>query len=141
MATQIVGNVGMYYAAYRLSAMGWNVMPTARNARGIDLLAYDSAATRFLGIQVKTLSKQVAIPLGTKAPEGLLGNWWIIVTKAGTTTPECFVLEPSEVAKRAVRDAGGPGAYWLPAKQYQTDEFREAWHRIGQGDSLVVEAS
>jgi hypothetical protein len=24
----------MYYAAYRLSQQGWNVMPTARNARG-----------------------------------------------------------------------------------------------------------
>ena len=31
---QVVGNIGMYYAAYRLSQQGWNVMPTARNARG-----------------------------------------------------------------------------------------------------------
>ena len=38
--TQVVGNIGMHYAAYRLSQMGWNVMPTSRNARGIDLLAY-----------------------------------------------------------------------------------------------------
>jgi len=35
---QVVGNIGMYYAAYRLSQQGWNVMPTARNARGVDLL-------------------------------------------------------------------------------------------------------
>jgi hypothetical protein len=41
--SQVVGNVGMYFAAYRLSQMGWNVMPTARNARGIDLLAYDTS--------------------------------------------------------------------------------------------------
>src|SRR5580692_13153499 len=25
--SQVVGNVGMYFAAYRLSQMGWNVMP------------------------------------------------------------------------------------------------------------------
>lgn len=31
----------MYYACYRLSRMGWNVMPTARNARGIDIIAYN----------------------------------------------------------------------------------------------------
>src|SRR5450432_4095130 len=37
---QVVCNVGMYFAAYRLSQMGWNVMPTSRNAWGIDLLAY-----------------------------------------------------------------------------------------------------
>jgi hypothetical protein len=42
--TQVVGNVGMYFAAYRLSQMGWNVMPTARNARSVDLLAYDVSA-------------------------------------------------------------------------------------------------
>jgi hypothetical protein len=30
---QITGNVGLYYCCYRLSQLGWNVMPTARNAR------------------------------------------------------------------------------------------------------------
>lgn len=48
--TQVVGNIGMYFAAYRLSLMGWNVMPTSRNARGVDLLAYDMSAHRYLGI-------------------------------------------------------------------------------------------
>ena len=33
---QVVGNVGLYYVCYKLSLQGWNVMPTARNARGID---------------------------------------------------------------------------------------------------------
>jgi len=33
---QVTGNVGLYYVCYRLSRMGWNAMPTARNARGID---------------------------------------------------------------------------------------------------------
>jgi hypothetical protein len=65
---QVVGNIGMYYAAYRLSRRGWNVMPTSRNARGIDLLAYDAPAGRYLGIQVKALSKPKApVPLGTTA--------------------------------------------------------------------------
>jgi hypothetical protein len=30
-SAQVVGNIGMYYAAYRLSQQGWNVMPTARS--------------------------------------------------------------------------------------------------------------
>ena len=30
---QVVGNVGLYYVCYKLSRLGWNVMPTARNAR------------------------------------------------------------------------------------------------------------
>jgi len=40
LETQIVGNIGMYYACYQLSKLGWNVMPTARNAKGIDIIAY-----------------------------------------------------------------------------------------------------
>jgi hypothetical protein len=27
MANQVTGNIGMYYAAFKLSQMGWNVMP------------------------------------------------------------------------------------------------------------------
>jgi hypothetical protein len=50
MTNQVTSNIGLYFAAYRLSQMGWNVMPTARNARGIDLVAYNAAAVRYLGI-------------------------------------------------------------------------------------------
>ena len=42
---RIVGNIGMFYACYRLSCLGWNVMPTARNARGVDIIAYSPDAS------------------------------------------------------------------------------------------------
>jgi len=32
---QVTGNVGLYWVCYQLSRMGWNAMPTARNARGV----------------------------------------------------------------------------------------------------------
>jgi hypothetical protein len=134
VSQQVTGNVGMYYAAYRLSQKGWNVMPTARNARGIDLVIYDTGG-HYRGIQIKTLSKRSAVPLGIKGLDSLMGDWWIIVIGA-VSDPECFIMRPDEVRKLAVRDQGGARAYWLPAKQYQTDEFREAWHRIGSGDVL-----
>jgi hypothetical protein len=44
-------------------------MPTARNARGVDLLAYDASAHRYLGIQIKALSKCGAVPLGRNSPD------------------------------------------------------------------------
>ena len=131
--TQVVGNLGMYYAAYRLSLMGWNVMPTARNARGVDLLAYDMAARRYLGIQVKTLSKRNPVRLGDKLDK-FMGDWWIIVAKVATN-PECFIMKPHEVRKRAVRAENDARVlYWLGPKQYDTDKFREKWDRIGRGD-------
>jgi hypothetical protein len=133
--TQVVGNVGMYYAAYRLSQMGWNVMPTARNARGIDLLAYDATASRFLGIQIKALSIRNPVPLGNSI-DRFIGDWWIIVAKAATE-PKCFIMKPAEVRRLAnPSKEGAKVSYWLPSNRYDTDEFREAWHRIGRGDGI-----
>ena len=134
--TQVVGNVGLYFAAYRLSQMGWNVMPTARNARGIDLLAYDATAGHYLGIQVKALSKLNPVPLGSSV-ENLLGNWWIIVSKAQADEPECFIMRPEEVKTLAHRGVNESGvvSYWLQPNQYNKAEFRKAWDRIGRGDA------
>lgn len=135
VATQVVGNVGMYYSAYRLSLMAWNVMPTSRNARGIDLLAYSSAADHYLGIQVKALSKLNRVPLG-KSIDAFIGNFWIIVTNAVTTSPECFIMKPEEVKQLAHRgEKDGRISYWLQPNKYCTDEFREKWDRIGYGVS------
>jgi hypothetical protein len=133
--TQVVGNIGMYFAAYRLSLLGWNVMPTARNARGIDLLAYSVTADHYLGIQVKALSKsKPPVPLG-KSVDAFIGDFWIIVTKIATDKPECFIMTPDEVRRLAHRgEKEGRVSYWLQPKQYHTDEFREAWDRIGRGD-------
>jgi hypothetical protein len=73
MTNQVTANIGLYFAAYRLSQMSWNVMPTARNARGIDLVAYNAAADRYLCIQVKALSKQAPVPLGAQI-DNLMGE-------------------------------------------------------------------
>jgi hypothetical protein len=108
-------------------------MPTARNARGVDLLAYDVNVRRYHGIQVKALSKRSPVPLG-KSVDSLMGDWWIIVAQAATQ-PECFVMKPDEVKRLAHRgEKDGKVSYWLQPNQYNTDEFREAWGRIGHGD-------
>src|SRR5580700_3223614 len=79
---QVTGNVGMYFAAYRLSQMGWNVMPTSRNARGIDLLAYDAAVDRKLGIQVKALSKRSPVPASPTDYLGQCCHWAPLLRRA-----------------------------------------------------------
>jgi len=81
---QLTGNVGLYYCCYRLSLMGWNVMPTARNARGVDIIAYSRDATRFVEIQVKALSKRNPVPLGTSLKK-VMGDLWVIVNKVASS--------------------------------------------------------
>src|SRR6266481_5250988 len=138
VGNHVVGNIGLYFAAYRLSKMGWNVMPTARNAKGVDIIAYDASAAHYLGIQVKALSRKTAVPLGNS--DKFIGDWWVIVTQVAAE-PVCFIMKPAEVKGRAVYHPpknGKRASYWLSANQYDTDEFREAWDRIGNGASTEL---
>ena len=111
-------------------------MPTARGARGIDIVAYSRDATRFLGLQVKTLSKRKAVPLGVSL-EKVMGDFWIIINinrninRVVSATPSAFILLPSEVKERAQRDRVEKGGqFWLEPKDYDQEPFREAWDRL-----------
>jgi hypothetical protein len=135
---QVVGNIGLYYVCYQLSKRGWNVMPTARNARGIDIIIYSQDATRTHTVQVKSLSRRSPVPLGTKL-EGLFGDFLIICRNVALDNPECFVLTPAEVrslANRGEKDART--SFWLQPKQYETMSFHERWQRIGSGSTPTL---
>lgn len=129
---QLTGNVGLYYCCYQLSLRGWNVMPTARNARGVDIIAYSEDASRMRGIQVKALSKRNPVPLGTSLDK-CMGDFWIIVHRV-TTAPTAFIMTPDEVRRLAHRgEKDARVSYWLQPASYDQDAFRESWHRIGSG--------
>lgn len=110
-------------------------MPTARNAQGIDIVAYSTDGRRYLGIQVKSVSRLMPVPVGT-SPDRVMGDYWIIVTKV-TADPVTFILTSEEVRSLA-RPSGkdGPTSYWIEVCDYSGDEFREAWSRIGRGDEF-----
>lgn len=137
---QVVGNAGLYHVCYRLSLLGWNAMPTARNARGIDILAYSANGKRTVSVQVKALSKRHPVPLGTSL-DNLIADFVVVVMKATTEptgSPSCFVLTPDEVGRLAKTSKDGKNTRWLQPPQYDSDEFREAWHRIGVGGEQNV---
>jgi len=132
LETQVTGNIGLYYVCYHLSRLGWNVMPTARNARGIDVIAYDRTGTEFIGVQVKALTKRHPVPLGNSLDK-IMGDFWVIVNNI-EKEPRTYVLLPEEVKKLAHRgEKDGRVSYWLQPKSYCVDEYLEAWDRIGRG--------
>jgi hypothetical protein len=49
----LVGSIGMYYICYQLAKKGWNVMPTSRNAKGIDILIYSQDARKKYGVNAR----------------------------------------------------------------------------------------
>jgi len=134
---QIVGNVGLYFTCHKLSLLGWNVMPTSRNARGIDIVAYRGISPQFLGIQVKTLSNRAAVSLGASLDK-LMGDLWVIRNKIATDEPNVFIMTLEEVKRLATRnEKEGQASYWLEPKDYDTDEFRDAWHHFRCDDEMA----
>ena len=128
-APQVIGNTGLYYACYHLSRLGWNVMPTSRNARGIDIIAYNAAGSHYLSFQVKSLSKRNPVPLG-KSIDILLGDYWIVVNNI-VGEPIAFILLPEEIRSAAHRgERDGRISYWLQPNTYDLPRYREAWPRI-----------
>lgn len=132
LETQVTGSIGMYYACYKLSCMGWNVMPTARNARGIDIIAYNKTGKEFVGVQVKALSKRNPVPLGNSLDK-IMGNYWLIINNVAKE-PNVFVMYAEEIKALAHKsEKDGVVSYWLQPNTYDTAEFKEAWDRIGHG--------
>jgi hypothetical protein len=126
---QVTGNVGLYWVCYHLSKLGWNAMPTARNARGVDIIAYNRGCSLKLAIQVKTLSKKSPVPLGTSLNG--VGDFWIIVNEVATS-PCAYILLPVEVRDLAHRgEKDGRVSYWLQPSSYCVPKYREAWQRLG----------
>lgn len=136
--TQITGNIGLYYACYQMSRLGWNVMPTSRNARGIDIIAYSADGQRFVKVQVKALSKRNPVPIGASLDK-IMGDFWIIVINAYQEAC-AFVMLPSEVKQGVHKgEKDGKISYWLQPAEYDKNSFRENWNRIGHGNEPIID--
>ena len=134
----IIGNAGLYFACYQLSCMGWNVMPTSRNARGIDIIAYSTNGLRFVKLQVKALSKRNPVPVGASL-DNIMGDYWIIVINV-VKEPCAFIMHTSEVLGGIHRgEKNGKVSHWLEIAAYDKDDYRNKWDRIGHGDNAPVE--
>lgn len=128
---QITGNIGLFYTCYRLSRLGWNVLPTSRNARGIDVVAYKAAGEQFVGLQVKALSRRAPVPLG-QSLAGIAGSYWVIVVRCAEDKPDCYIMLPEEVRRAAHRgEKEGRVSFWLQPGAYDTHRYRERWDRLG----------
>jgi hypothetical protein len=126
---QRVGNAGLFYVSYELSRQGWNVLPTSRNARGVDVVIYSRDAKRTHTIQVKTLSKRNPVPISKL--DSLIAEYLIVCTKVFEDKPEVFVMKIDDIKDRIVKKTkNGKVSYWLIPKNYE--EFRDNWGIIAK---------
>ena len=129
---QLVRNVGLFYVCYEFSKRGWNALPTSRNAKGIDIIAYSQDGNRTKSIQVKSLSARNPVPFGGAENLSLIADYVIICRKVFEERPEIFIMTSKDVIKGAHSALGKSGkSHWLEAKQYEL--FRDKWSKIGRG--------
>lgn len=132
LSKQQVGNAGLYYVCYRLTLLGWNVLPTSRNARGVDIVIYNHDASVKKAVQVKALSKRSPVPLGEHLDHLFADS--VVVVRCVAEEPECFLLTPDDVRAGVHRgEKDGKVSCWLEPQAYEGDEYRERWDKIGGG--------
>jgi hypothetical protein len=130
---QVTGNVGLFYTCYQLSLLGWNVMPTSRNARGIDILIYSHDAKKKHTIQVKTRSE---VPSTVSLDAGVCADF-VVIVNLSSESPESFILKKFHVKKLARLQSEGEKKKMclvLARRRYANKRFREKWKQhIGKG--------
>jgi len=130
LSNQLVGNVGLFYVCYELSKRGWNCLPTTRNAKGVDIVIYNSKGDRKYTIEVKSLSKEDPAPFGNKLK--IMADFVIICTKVFTDHPNIYILKPEEVKKNIHKGKKNKRvSYWLQRDKYS--QYKNYWEKIGKG--------
>jgi hypothetical protein len=122
---QLVGNVGLYYICYELSKRGWNVLPTSRNARGVDIVIYSQDAQLTKTIQVKALTKRNPVPFGSNL-NNLIAEYLIVCRKVFDEKPELFIMRIDEIRNKITEKIkAGKTSYWLELKFYEKFRIKD----------------
>jgi hypothetical protein len=111
LSTSLSGVAGEYLVAAELSRRGYVASLTLRNARGIDILASNAAASKSVGIQVKTnQDSRLGWLLNKKAEDYSEDNlFYVFVNLNGGGQPDFYVV-PSEIVSKAIRESH---KWWL----------------------------
>lgn len=141
---QITGNIGLYHVARELSLVGWNVMPTVRNARGADLYAASEDERTIQPIQIKVHSERPEDTSLGLHPEKIVTPWWVFVVFARTPNIACYVFTLDEILELGARDPGTRSSkpererifwfhrkYYTPGSESEMKKALNAWHRLG----------
>ena len=131
MKAQVTGNVGLYRVCAKLSELGFNVMPTARNAKGVDIVGYDEHGKAFT-VQVKTLTKRNAIAFGGDKNHIIADYLVAVVLQAKWEGVYIWIrkeMRKAKISKYTGKD--GKEGHWLESKTWTKDTAaRNAWEKI-----------
>ncbi len=139
---QRTGNIGLYYAAYKLSWLNWNTLITHRNSKGADIIVYKDNSDNYKSVQVKTMTGKHYVHVGKSATRELeeqpiiISDVWIFILlsrKADITTeqPVCYVVSQKDVINYTECDINpgkdGKYSWWVNPKKFFDDIHKEKW--------------
>ncbi len=136
---QVIGNTGLFYVCYELSKRGWNVLPTSRNAKGPDIIIYNTDATITHTIQVKAISGKVdTVNLGEKDKISNLTADYFIICSNVDENPNCYIMTKDEIISCTIeyknRKTGKINMWVQPTKRrgvkHGFREFKDNWDKI-----------
>jgi hypothetical protein len=120
ISSGLSGVAGEYYVAAELTRLGFIASLTLRNAKGVDILATNLAASKTAAIQVKTNQNSEKCWIMNQKSEAIFGeNFFYIFVNLGShlQQPEYHIV-PSAIVAKFIKDSH---ALWLntPGKQGQ----------------------
>jgi hypothetical protein len=142
LSNQIMANAGVFLACHQLSKLGWQVLPTSRNAKAVDIVAYHEDDPRPVTLQVKAMSAPRNICLGP-TPKCCADYFIVCVLQSKESLPKCYVFRLDDVARHDDSIRLYAGKHWLQRKAFATQEYAERWdrilpvHRTGVGQAQV----
>jgi len=126
---QLTSNIGLFYVCLELSKLGWNVLLTSRNTKGVDLVIHSQEAKRTHTTQVKSLTGREAANASS-----LIADFIVICRKVLDCKPEIFILTKQEAATiiQVRTNKSGKQSQWLQYRNYEI--FRDNnWDKMGSG--------
>lgn len=115
LAKQRSGSEGVFLVCAELARRGFIVSPTARNAKGADILVTDPECTRAFTVQVKTNAESSNFWLVDKPKgPGSACMIYVLVNLNGHRRPPDFYVVPSadlRAATKVDRDGEWPSFY------------------------------
>jgi hypothetical protein len=140
ISNELTGHSGEYLAASELCRRGYCANITLKNTEGVDILATNENAARFVGIQVKTNqdNKKYWV-LNAKNEKFIADHLFYVFINLNNQTgerPEIYVV-PSKLVAKAIKDeykefiAKGGKAQSMRQFNKPNEKYQNNWHLLG----------
>ena len=127
---QITANIGLFHVCTKLSEMTLNVMPTARNAVGIDIVAYNVACTKMASVQVKTVTGKNQQFIVGRNTDIILADFWVFVRyDEQERSFSCSIMTKNE-AKNTRHKVEDDKGYYYYLNNGDTSQHKDRWGKI-----------